>query len=153
MNVKEMVRRRNDLVAERDVIQAEITSLWDDIKTQFFKSIVDLGVFDHPWKYMEDIAAFSFKPEVLFLQNAKLSEQACSLAKEYDDHPAVTLAVGDGLIMIFRYNYPGSTSVEMVFEHKSNPADLIRKYGIKVDFSWLDNKQEELNQKKKFLIG
>ena len=146
MNLQELMDKRNKLTIQRDKLQKEITDIWEVMKKTFFEELLDLGIFKAKWLYSEDISAYSYRSQILVLQDPKLIEKISKLGKVFSN---TFYQDDEGWNLSIPSPNSYSSTVIMRFEHKCEPSDIVKKYNINVDFYYLDSVIKEKEAKKK----
>ena len=143
--IEQLIDKRDKLVIERDRIQKEITDIWNILKDEFLKEAIKLGLFTSKWLYSEDISSYSYRSQILCLEDLKLKDKICELGKMYADR---FYSNTEGWNISLPHNGYNDRFV-MRFEHNCEPSDIVKKYNMNVDFSYLDSNIKEMEAKKK----
>lgn len=146
MNLQKLINKREKLTIQRDSIQKEIGDVWEVIKNTFFEELLDLGIFKAKWLYSEDISAYSYRSQILVLQDQKLIEKISKLGNIFSN---IFYQNKEGWNLSIPSPNSYSSIVVMRFDHKCDPSEIVKKYGINVDFSYLDKEIKEKEAKKK----
>jgi hypothetical protein len=138
MTIPDKIALRKRLVNKRDELQIQITSLYEEMKSDILQEFIELGIFNEKWSAHQDTTAFSMCAEFISLTHFDLRKRCIELGETYG-------------ITYLDLGYEAMLTIPIMtinFKNNSKIKPFVENYKIHISLNFFDEKINKLEQQK-----
>lgn len=135
-NLTMLLEKQRELTLQRDKIQEQIGAVWDQVQQLILARLIGMGIFTKPWIYTGNMEYDS--GVVLYLHDREIVGRVEEFSKTYKFQ-------GGHLKEHDVYIY-FQDPLRMKFGRKADVRGFLKKYGVQVDCSYVNDRILELRK-------